>query len=70
MTMDLIVLPKKNGRTSRICRDYVIGGLVQLGFHPTKIIKNAIFICRKAEIELFIKRIGFSNPKHLNKVRA
>lgn len=44
--------------------------LLRLGLHPTNITGNAIFICRKNEIELFIRRIGFSNPKHLNKVLA
>ncbi len=41
--------------------------LKKLGFHPTKIHINAFFLCRRKEIELFIKRIGFHNNKHLKK---
>ena len=39
----------------------------ELGFHPTRTHTNAFFLCRKAEIELFIKRIGFHNDKHSSK---
>lgn len=41
----------------------------ELGFHPTKISINVFYLCRKDEIELFIKRIGFHNNKHLNKCK-
>lgn len=41
--------------------------LIYLGFHPTKTHTNAFFLCRREEIELFIKRIGFHNYKHLAK---
>lgn len=43
----------------------MLGSLIDLGFHPTKIIKNAIYITRKNEIELFIKKINFNNPKNI-----
>ena len=41
--------------------------LISLGFHPTNTKRNAIFLCRKDEIKLFMKRIGFSNNKHSQK---
>ncbi len=42
----------------------VRSGLVGLGFHPTKIIKNAIFIGRQNEVKRFLQTISFSNAKH------
>jgi len=44
--------------------------LLKLGINPSKIICNkSIVITKKSEIEKFYKLIGFSNPKHLNKIR-
>lgn len=45
-------------------------GLIQLGILPSKIIRgNSLVITKKSEIEKFYKLIGFSNPKHLNKIK-
>jgi len=38
--------------------------LIKLKFHPTKIIINAIFITRRAEVKQFNEKISFNNPKH------
>jgi len=44
--------------------------LIKLGINPSKIIcGKSIVITRKSEIEKFYKLIGFSNPKHLNKIK-
>lgn len=55
---------------NRILLEDVRNGLIDLGFHPTKIITNAIFIARKNEIGLFIEKINFSNSKHRMKLIA
>ena len=45
-------------------------GLIKLGIIPSKIICNkSIVITKRSEIEKFYKVIGFSNPKHLNKIK-
>jgi hypothetical protein len=45
--------------------------LIKLGINPSKIIcDKSIVITKKSEIEKFYKVIGFSNPKHLNKINA
>ncbi|MBM3232072.1 hypothetical protein FJZ21_01700 [Candidatus Pacearchaeota archaeon] len=50
--------------------DDVRESLLRLGFHPSKIIKgNQIFITRKEDIQLYLKLIGFSNDKHLNRLQ-
>ncbi len=44
--------------------------LLNLGIGVSKIMKNkSIVITKKSEIEKFYKVIGFSNPKHLNKIK-
>lgn len=46
-------------------------GLIKLGIAPSKLINNEdIVITKKSEIEKFYKLIGFSNPKHLNKIKT
>ncbi|MFH2028500.1 MAG: LAGLIDADG family homing endonuclease, partial [Nanoarchaeota archaeon] len=41
---------------------------IKLGFHPSKIIcNNKIYISRKEDIVRYIKEIGFSNNKHINR---
>ena len=43
----------------------------KLGFHPSKIILNHNFyISRKAEVERYLKEIGFSNPKHIQRLQS
>ncbi len=45
--------------------------LLKLEINPSKIICNkSIVITKRSEIEKFYKTIGFSNPKHLNKIKA
>jgi len=45
-------------------------GLIKLSITPSKIICNkSIVITKRSEIEKFYKVIGFSNPKHLNKIK-
>ncbi len=41
---------------------------IELGFSPSKLMNNRQFyLSRQAEIERYIKEIGFSNKKHLNR---
>lgn len=43
--------------------------LLELGFNPSKIIcGKAIFLSRKENINKYIKEIGFSNKKHINRL--
>jgi len=56
-------------KNQRLLKD-VREGLISLGLKPSKIICNkSIVITRKSEIEKFYKLIGFSNSKHLNKIK-
>ncbi len=42
---------------------------IKLGFHPSKIINNKhIFLSRKEDFVNYLKTIGFSNEKHLNRL--
>lgn len=44
--------------------------LLKLGINVSRIMKNRrIVITRRSEIAKFYKLIGFSNPKHLNKIK-
>lgn len=44
--------------------------LSELGFHPSKITSNGkIYLSRKSNISLYLKEIGFSNKKHINRLR-
>ena len=44
---------------------------LELGFHPSKIIHNRqFFISRQEEIKKYLKEIGFSNKKHLKRVKS
>lgn len=44
-------------------------GLISLGFSPSKIIKDRqIFLSSKNDVNRYIKEIGFSNQKNLNRV--
>ena len=44
--------------------------VLRFGLHPTQITnKNVFYLSRQSEIKLFIKRIGFSNCKHLSKCK-
>ena len=43
---------------------------IQLGFHPSKLINNRQFyISRQLEIDKYLKEIGFSNKKHLDRIK-
>lgn len=74
--MGLFIIFQKNNKNLRISfvsyipnllRD-VRASLVKLGFHPSKIIRRKqIFLSRKEDIRLFIKSVGFGNPKHLKR---
>lgn len=45
-------------------------GLKNLGFSVSKIINNkSIFISRKEDIERYLKEIGFSNQKHIDRLQ-
>ena len=45
--------------------------LIKLDINPSKIICNkSLVVTKKSEIEKFYKVIGFSNPKHLNKIKV
>lgn len=47
----------------------VRNGLVQLGFNPSKIIKNRhFFLSSRADINRYTREIGFSNQKNLNRL--
>lgn len=65
-TSKRLIIGFKNN--NRILLEDVRESLINLEFHPTKIIKNAIFIGRQHEIELFVRRIDFNNPKHKMKI--
>lgn len=52
---------KNNNR--KLLKD-VRSSLVQLGFNPSKIIINQIFISRLEDIKKFTEVIGFNNSKH------
>lgn len=44
--------------------------LVKIGFNPSKIIKNKIYISRQAEVKKYEKIIGFNNPKQIRRFRS
>lgn len=44
---------------------------IKLDFHPSKIIKEKqIFLSKKSDITKYLKEIGFSNEKHLRRVKS
>ena len=44
---------------------------IMLDFHPSKIINNKqFFISRQGEIRKYLKEIGFSNKKHLDRIKV
>ena len=46
------------------------GAFIKLGFHPSKIInKKRFYISRQMEIKKYLKEIGFSNKKHINRLK-
>jgi len=59
-----------SNRNSRLLNE-VRDSLILLGIFPSNITKGKeINITKKSELRKFIKLIGFSNPKHLNKIDA
>jgi len=71
-------LISKENKNLRICFTSYIPPLInqvrealtKFNLHPSKIIKeNQIFLSRKEDIILYKKIIGFSNSKHLNRIR-
>jgi len=49
----------------------VYSAFVKLGFHPSKIINNKQFyISRQKEVWKYLKEIGFSNNKHINRLKS
>ncbi len=44
--------------------------LSSLGLHPTQKTKSAVFLRRKNDIDIFFKKIGSSNSKHLERYRS
>ena len=43
---------------------------IKLGFHPSKIINNRQFyLSRQSEVGRYLKEIGFSNKKHLDRIK-
>ena len=45
-------------------------GLIVLGFYPSKIIMNRqFFISRQEDIKKYLKEVGFSNKKHLKRIK-
>lgn len=52
---------KSNNR--RLLED-VRNSLIELGFHPSKIIINQVYISRLSDVKKFDETIGFNNPKH------
>src|SRR3989344_4604348 len=50
--------------------DDVRKDLIKLGFHPSKIISNKhFFLSRKKDIKRYTQMIGFSNPKHIKRLK-
>ena len=50
--------------------DEIRNGLIDMGFNPSKIICNKHFyLSRKDNITKYIKEIGFSNSKHINRLK-
>ena len=44
---------------------------IRLGFHPSKIIMDRVFyISRQNEIKKYLKEIGFSNKKHIDRLKS
>jgi intein/homing endonuclease len=44
---------------------------ISLGFNPSKIINNRQFLLsRQSEIKKYLKEIGFSNKKHINRLKS
>lgn len=44
--------------------------LIELGFHPSRISINKIYLTRISELQRYGCEIGFSNKKHLEKMRG
>lgn len=44
-------------------------GLLKLGFHPSKVTHRNLFLTRKADIKTFIDKIGFNNPKNIERFK-
>jgi len=47
----------------------VRNAFVDLGFHPSKIIQNNVYLSRKSDIEKYLREIGFSNWKHVKRLQ-
>ncbi len=44
--------------------------LIKLGIRPSKIVSGRrVYITKKSELQKFLKLVGFSNPRHSNKVK-
>ena len=43
--------------------------LIQLGFHPSRVTRNAFYLTRKEDLDKFNREVGFRNPKHLERFR-
>lgn len=41
---------------------------IRLGFHPSNITSNTIYLSRQSEINKYLKDIGFSNKKHIDRL--
>jgi len=71
-------MSNKNPNLLRICfTNYNIkllndtrDSFIKLGFNPSKIISNKqFFISRKKDIGKYLKEVGFSNKKHIDRVK-
>lgn len=47
----------------------VRNSFIKLGFHPSNITYNQIFLSRKEDIRRYCNEIGFSNKKHRDKIK-
>ncbi len=43
---------------------------ILLGFHPSNITSHTIYLSRQAEITKYLKEIGFSNKKHIDRLET
>lgn len=55
--------------TNMVLMGFVRDNLIAFGFKPTKTMKNSLYLSNHDSIALFAKRIGFSNPKLLERSR-
>jgi intein/homing endonuclease len=53
-------------KNPRLLADFRIA-LQKLGFHPSKISWNKVYLTRQAEIDRYVREIGFNNPNHLKR---